>query len=131
LKDGGGKHALALLFERFDPRLILLTDRDTELVPARSEGVMKAYLDQSGPNQPTIIQHLASRLVNLQGFQEEYIQGSINRGYLLEFRYECIHEDVSIAFPDKIGVSQLDPVNVTPPKLSKHGNSSWRMLNKH
>jgi len=119
LKDGGGKHALALLFERFDPRLILLTDRDTELVAARSEEVMKAYLDQSGPNQPTIIQHLASRLVNLQGFQEEYIQGSVNRGYLLEFCYECMHEDISIAFPDKVGVSQLEPVNIMRARHNK------------
>ena len=119
LKDGGGKHALVLLFERFDPRLILLTDRDTELVTARSEGMIKGYLDQSGPNQPTIIQHLASRLINLQGFQEEYIQSSVNRGYLLEFCYECMHEDISIVFPDKVGVSQLDPVNITRARHNK------------
>jgi hypothetical protein len=49
------------------------------------------------------MESLAYRLANLSAFQTEYIEYSTNKGYILLFIYEMLHENITLKYREETG----------------------------
>jgi hypothetical protein len=70
----------------------------------KSANSLSSYLtDIAVSDDASIVQKVAIRLGSLQEFQRNYIERSVDQGWLLLFFWEYIHEQVEVKFPEKVG----------------------------
>jgi hypothetical protein len=53
------------------------------------------------------MQSLKHRLANIRRVQDEYFEHSANRGYLLWFMYEMLHEKIIVRYREQIFVNDV------------------------
>jgi hypothetical protein len=64
------------------------------------------------PSDPSMVKSLFFRLSNIKSFTTTYVEYSQNKGYLLLFMYEMMHERIVAQFRSKTNTTETTALNM-------------------